>query len=202
MACTLRALFEPKSESLIIADCHLGKTSHFRKNNIPIPQKAALTDFQNLYFLLNHYHPRTCIFLGDLFHSTKNAEWQWLSLLLKDHKGVKFELILGNHDILPLLEYEKNGFAVLESKMLLKKVNLTHEPSLDTTIPNICGHIHPGFTIYGKARQAVTLPCFYIGNNQLILPSFGNLTGQVSQNGKVENAKALCFTKNEFFMVQ
>jgi metallophosphoesterase superfamily enzyme len=42
---------------------------------------------------------------------------------------------------------------------------------------NFAGHIHPGVSLRGKGRQALTLPCFYFGTNQAYLPAFGKFTG-------------------------
>ncbi|MFT6748906.1 MAG: metallophosphoesterase superfamily enzyme, partial [Flavobacterium sp.] len=40
-----------------------------------------------------------------------------------------------------------------------------------------CGHIHPGIKLKGKGKQFVKLSCFYVKENQIILPSFGTFTG-------------------------
>jgi metallophosphoesterase superfamily enzyme len=42
---------------------------------------------------------------------------------------------------------------------------------------NLSGHLHPGVNMRGKARQSVTLPCFYFGENMGLLPAFGTFTG-------------------------
>lgn len=42
---------------------------------------------------------------------------------------------------------------------------------------NLAGHIHPGVRLRGMGRQQVTLPCFYFGEGQGLLPAFGAFTG-------------------------
>jgi uncharacterized protein len=42
---------------------------------------------------------------------------------------------------------------------------------------NLAGHIHPGVSLRGKGRQSLTLPCFYFGRHQALLPAFGVFTG-------------------------
>ena len=49
---------------------------------------------------------------------------------------------------------------------------------------NLAGHIHPAIKLKGKARQSLRVPCFYFGNENGILPAFGNFTGTASINIK------------------
>ena len=42
---------------------------------------------------------------------------------------------------------------------------------------NLAGHIHPGVRMIGGGRQIITLPCFYFGEKQGLLPAFGIFTG-------------------------
>ncbi|HMU04607.1 MAG TPA: hypothetical protein PJ990_13330, partial [Saprospiraceae bacterium] len=57
---------------------------------------------------------------------------------------------------------------------------LTHEPQdeIKNGYYNLAGHIHPGISLKGKGRQKVTLPCFYFGINNGLLPAFGYFTGK------------------------
>jgi metallophosphoesterase superfamily enzyme len=41
----------------------------------------------------------------------------------------------------------------------------------------VSGHIHPGVSLTGAARQHLRLPCFVIGTTRAILPAFGQFTG-------------------------
>lgn len=41
----------------------------------------------------------------------------------------------------------------------------------------ISGHIHPGVTIVGKAKQRLKFPCFYFGTDYAVLPAFSLFTG-------------------------
>jgi metallophosphoesterase superfamily enzyme len=55
---------------------------------------------------------------------------------------------------------------------------LSHEPTLPPSgFLNVCGHIHPGILLKGKAKQRISIPCFHYSENVLVLPSFGNFTG-------------------------
>ena len=66
---------------------------------------------------------------------------------------------------------------------------LTHEPMENPAgeYYNLAGHIHPGVHLSGKGRQSITLPCFYFGQHQGILPAFGSFTGLAMINPKVND---------------
>jgi uncharacterized protein len=62
--------------------------------------------------------------------------------------------------------------------IVLGPLLLAHEPTPPPEgMLTICGHIHPGILLKGKAKQRVRIPCFHYSENVLILPSFGNFTG-------------------------
>ena len=42
---------------------------------------------------------------------------------------------------------------------------------------NISGHIHPGVTVRGRARQGMTMPCFLFSEESAVMPAFGQFTG-------------------------
>lgn len=201
-ASTLRTLYLPAHHTLLISDCHFGKATHFRKNHIPIPQTAAMADYVNLQHVLNHYQPQVCIFLGDLFHSSANAEWKWLSSLRQAFGNCQFLLIQGNHDILMPADYEMAGFDVVPELLLNGAVTLLHNPPANPDKPVICGHLHPGFTLRGKARQYLSVPCYYIKQHLLIMPAFGSLTGHINMDRKMPGGKALCIAGNQLFWTE
>ena len=163
---------------LLLADIHLGKASHFRKSGIPIPEQVHDLDYQRLGKLIQDYSPKDVYFLGDLFHSSWNEQWEDLGAFLPQFPGSTFHLVLGNHDILPAEKYQDTSLQVYQNPVVLESFLLSHEP---TTPPpgllNICVHIHPGILLNGKAKQSVRIPCFHYSEDILVLPSFGNFTG-------------------------
>ena len=44
-----RVMYWEKQKTLIIADLHIGKTGHFRKSGIPVPQNVFKEDLQRLF---------------------------------------------------------------------------------------------------------------------------------------------------------
>lgn len=174
-----KALFRSSDATLIIADLHLGKAQHFRKNGIYLPQKSAEKDYERLKQLIASLQPRRVILLGDLFHSTYNHEWELFCEFVRHFNTIEFVLVLGNHDILEEKHYKGICSKIVQEVLEEGDILFSHHPlkKIDKDKLNIAGHVHPGVVLYGKGKQHVKLPCFYHSNNQLILPAFGSLTG-------------------------
>jgi len=174
-----KAVHLPSEKILLIADLHLGKVNHYRKAGYPVPTKANDENTSVLIDLLNHYKPERMLFLGDLFHSHYNEEWEVLGQVIRHFQSVSFELVMGNHDIMSTLQYERHSVTIHNEELRIGDLLLTHAP-LEKPQPdvyNIAGHIHPGARLYGKGRQALVLPCFHFGKDLGILPAFGSFTG-------------------------
>ena len=179
-----KAIYWSSKKILLIADVHLGKSSHFRKNGIAIPAASAKTDLDRLSILFQKVNPKKVIFLGDLFHSTHNQEWNSFENLLEQFLEIDFTLILGNHDILEERHYKESRLNV-SNKLNITPFSLTHEPSEKKEKQyNLAGHIHPGVKLKGKGKLGIQIPCFYFGKHGGILPAFGNLTGLYSLKPK------------------
>ena len=153
------------------------KSTHFRKAGISIPDGAAFHNLENFKNLLKRYSPREVYFLGDLFHSEMNSEWLAFKKLLEQNQDIRFHLVQGNHDIFHEDTYNNKLFQLHQQPLKLRPFILSHEPLEGHTLYNICGHIHPGVRMHGKARQSLRFPCFYFTKNQAILPAFGKFTG-------------------------
>lgn len=187
-----KAILLPEHNALLIADLHFGKTSHFRKNGLPIPAKAAEADFQALNQVVLRYNPEKVYFLGDLFHSEENQEWGFLIKMLASFANTQFYLIPGNHDLVTLPNGSSSNFSIADETVHLGKLSLSHDPSHCAKNQNsICGHIHPGHRLKGKGRQSVMLPSFYITPKLILMPAFGALTGLVTPDLPASAAVAL-----------
>lgn len=183
-----KALYLPQYRALLLADVHFGKINHFRKAGIAVPLKANEKNTEGMIELLQKTAPDRVIFLGDLFHSHYNEEWEVIGQLTRHFKSTVFELILGNHDILSEYQYQRQGFQ-LHRQLTLGSLLLTHQ-ELDT-VPqgfyNLSGHVHPGIRLRGKGRQSVVLPCFCFGKQKGLLPAFGAFTGLASLKPKKDD---------------
>lgn len=168
------AVFWESEKALLIADVHLGKIEHFRKNGSPLPAVLGTKNYVQLDRVIEKYAPTKVYFLGDLFHSELNSEWirfeNWVN-----RQTTELILIKGNHDIIHAHAFEKLGIQLF-NELKTPPFLLNHEPTASKLFV-ICGHIHPGFRLRGKGKQLLQLPCFYQQKNQLILPAFGAFTG-------------------------
>jgi DNA ligase-associated metallophosphoesterase len=174
-----RALFWKAKEILMIADLHFGKINHFRKAGIPVPTKANDKNLEVLLFLIQSVQPKRVIFLGDLFHSHYNEEWEMVREFIRSFPEISFELVIGNHDILSENQYKRSNLKLHFETLIDDPFILSHHPleNIPPDLYNLAGHIHPGVQLLGKGKQAVMLPCFYFTERQGILPAFGSFTG-------------------------
>jgi DNA ligase-associated metallophosphoesterase len=173
-----KAVFIEKSQILLLSDLHLGKASHFRKAGIPVPAAVNRTNLDNLAYLLIRHKPSRVFFIGDLFHSHFNQEWESFGQLMEGFPETSFELISGNHDILSTVQYERVRLKCYPNLELFPEFFLIHEPDPAQKGFQICGHLHPSVKLTGKGRQSVTLPCFWFSNQVGVLPAFGAFTGR------------------------
>ncbi len=186
-----KALWIEDLSVLLIADLHFGKAAHFRKSGIPIPEPIHDLDLDRIAKLHSSLRPAHLFFLGDLFHSEWNEQWSSLNNFLRQLEGTTFHLIRGNHDILASSSYDRSVLKIHDKPLALGKLILSHEPleEVPEGLLNLCGHLHPGIRLVGKARQSLRLPCFFLSRSRLILPAFGNFTGmalvQPGENDKI-----------------
>lgn len=174
-----RAAFWEERQTLLLADLHLGKARHFRRSGIPVPQGVADATWDRLLSLLFDFKPHRVLFLGDLFHSDYNREWEELGDLTRQFGDISFELVRGNHDILSSSAYARAQLTVHLEPLSEGPFLFSHHPIEE--VPegqyNLAGHVHPAVSLQGGARQRLKLPCFYFGTRQGILPAFGQFTG-------------------------
>ncbi|TRZ46310.1 ligase-associated DNA damage response endonuclease PdeM [Robertkochia solimangrovi] len=195
---TSGGVFWEEENMLLIADVHLGKAAHFRKNGMAVPDKINQTSLNRLEGLCQTFKAATICFLGDLFHSEFNHEWEAFKKWAETCNR-KLILIKGNHDILPAEHFELMKMKVLES-LSIRNFYLTHHPEEHKEKFNICGHIHPGIRLKGPARQTLKLACFFQETRRLILPSFGEFTGNFTiKPGK--NDQVFAITPDEVILV-
>ncbi len=175
----LKAIFWQEQKTLLLADFHLGKASHFRKHGIAVPQQVMFSNYAKFTSILKSFPLKKVMFLGDLFHSDHNEEWEKFGSLLKGFSKYQFSLISGNHDIMAEKEYRKFNIEVLQEPYEIDNFLLSHHPmeQVPKSFYNLAGHVHPGIKLRGKAHQSLRLPCFYFSEDRGLLPAFGKFTG-------------------------
>ena len=183
-----RALLLPESQSLIIADLHLGKSATFRRQGLPVPEGSTKADLARLSTLIETQHPTQLIIAGDLVHSSLGLSpditqtfLSWLSRL-----SIPLSITEGNHDSHAALSKRQLPLKILPH-LHLDGLLITHDPAdLPAGQSGIAGHLHPAAKI-GPTRRGkhphpssphLRLPGFYLKNNEhLILPAFSEFTG-------------------------
>ncbi len=176
-----RCIFWEEERALILSDLHFGKSGHFRKSGIGIPQNIFKEDLQRLFAQIQFFTPKKLLIAGDMFHSTENKEADFFIKWRHDLPETEFYLIRGNHDILPVSFYQKAGIDVFEKKLELKNFCFTHDANAcdndGKQMFTFSGHIHPGIKMNGAGNQSIMLPCFYFGKSHAVLPAFSAFTG-------------------------
>jgi DNA ligase-associated metallophosphoesterase len=183
-----RSLFWEEEKALIVSDLHFGKTGHFRKAGIAVPQHVYKEDLQRLVNLLHHFRPSQLVVVGDFFHSSANTELNWFKRWREDFASLKIVLVRGNHDILNDAWYREAAIEVvhpcLQQEPFLFSHDKCHAPS---AVYPFFGHIHPGVLIHGLGKQSLRFPCFYFTNDYCVLPAFSKFTGAVAMNQQIAN---------------
>jgi len=178
-----RSAYWEAQETLIVSDLHFGKTGHFRKSGIGVPQAVFKEDLQRLLSLLQHFQPKQLVIVGDLFHSHENKEMALFQKWRENFPGIAFHLVKGNHDILPNEWYDQSGIELHEETMQVDRFCFIHDitTASGNSLPKagyfFSGHIHPGVRVNGLAKQSLRFPCFYFGEKYAVLPAFSRFTG-------------------------
>ncbi|MGE5107264.1 MAG: ligase-associated DNA damage response endonuclease PdeM [Sphingobacteriales bacterium] len=177
-----RAIYWEDRQSLIISDLHFGKTGHFRKSGIAIPQAIFKKDLHRLLHLVQFFKPSQLLIVGDMFHSEENKELELFRRWRNDIAYTSVKLIKGNHDILHKNCYEEMQIEVYDDVFQIDDFIFTHHPieNENEGAYVFSGHLHPGVTISGSGKQSLRFPCFYFTPKLAILPAFGEFTGFVS----------------------
>ena len=175
-----RSVFWEEEKALIVSDLHFGKTGHFRKSGIAVPQAVYKEDLQRLVHLIQYFQPRQIIAVGDLFHSHQNKELELFQRWRHDFPDLPVHLVKGNHDILHESWYKQCKIDVIDEELQLGSFRFRHD--LDNVAPSdrdyfFSGHIHPGIRLRGAAKQSLSFPCFYFAKAFCVLPAFSRFTG-------------------------
>lgn len=199
-----RSIFWEDEKALIISDLHLGKSGHFRKSGIGIPQSVLMEDMQRLIAQIQFFKPVQLIIVGDLFHSDANKEHDLFLKWRNDLGYLEVHLIKGNHDILHKNWYKEANIIIHDHILTIGNFSFIHDINdCPEAEKNYCfsGHIHPAVRLTGAGRQALRLACFYFGEKYAVLPAFGKFTGTfIVEPGKRDTVFGL--VDNEVMRIQ
>ncbi|WP_129713872.1 ligase-associated DNA damage response endonuclease PdeM [Pedobacter sp. SYP-B3415] len=174
-----RAIFLPEHDLLVLSDLHLGKSAHFRRAGVPVPATVGLNDLARLSGLLARHKPEALLITGDMFHHSLNSDIDHFSSWRRTYNELRLILVKGNHDLLTEADYEAMNIEVHSPSFCLGPFCFIHDAPKCTEeeLYPISGHIHPGITLQGRAKQKLRFPCYYFGTDFAVLPAFSLFTG-------------------------
>ncbi len=173
-----KAIYWAAKRMLIISDLHIGKSAHFRKHGLQVPDAVGHTDLQRLSRLMAEFDAETLLVTGDMFHNKINSDANAFLDWRKSYPELRVVLIKGNHDALKNEDYEALDIEVYQKELLCGPFRFIHDkPKEFDEYYNISGHIHPGVVLHGRARQQLKFPCFYFNDTCAVLPAFSVFTG-------------------------
>ena len=183
-----RAAWCPQTDTLYVADLHIGKAATFRARGLPVPQGTTTETLARLSLALRRSGARQLVVLGDLLHARQSHAPATLSALARwreAHPALRCQVVMGNHDRHAGALDASLGFEVVADRHLGTHWIGVHEAQdaqcdTDPATPDprlvLAGHVHPVSWLSGRADR-LRLPCFWLSGRVLTLPAFGAFTG-------------------------
>jgi DNA ligase-associated metallophosphoesterase len=175
-----RALFVPRTGTLLVADAHWGKAAAFRASAVPVPGEMTAADLSRLAGALARTGARRLVVLGDLLHAREGRDPDTFAAVAgwrAAHRGLEVVLVRGNHDRRAGDPPADWGFACSAEPLPEPPFVLRHHPEESPDGYVLAGHVHPGVKLLGRGRQRVRAACFHFGPRVGLLPAFGSFTG-------------------------
>lgn len=179
------------TQSLLVADLHLGKAHSFRQQGVPVPKGTTAQSLVQLSADVRATHAATVVFLGDFLHARQAqavvpavAAWRQL------HPHLALWLVRGNHDRhagdpqlkpTPASHGDALDLQCFDEPLRHGPWALCHHPQQVPGAYALAGHWHPCIALRGKGRDRLRLPCFWLGDPESrplgVLPAYGAFTG-------------------------
>lgn len=169
------ALYLEDSAALLVADAHLGYSWAQRRRG----ELGPLTDGgigERLRRVLDRWHPRDLVFLGDVVHLGRPTEAERQAIegvLLEMADRVRLTLVLGNHDRHFQRDFGHLGLATAErweDRSVLAVHGDRDWPETGKWLA--MGHLHPAIGLEDAVGVTRRLPVFVAGERALLLPAF------------------------------
>ena len=174
-----KAVYWPAERMLIVADIHFGKAASFRALGVPVPRGTTSENLAGLDALVAAHGARQVAFLGDFLHArAAHASSTQLAMLAWRQRNPELKLMLvrGNHDLHAGDPAAALGIELVDEPHGIGPFAFCHHPDIDTPGYALAGHVHPVYLLATRF-DALRLPCFVVGEQGMILPSFGAFTG-------------------------
>lgn len=190
------AVWRPSSSTLYIADLHIGKASAFARGGIPLSpevlERTTAADLARLSTLIATHAAHRVVILGDLLHAPAGRDPRTLEQLTNwrhAHAGVEVTLVRGNHDHGAGDPPPESGIRCIDGPSDDDALRLAHFPDpLPSGFPTLAGHLHPSIRVWAAGGgDAARRPCYWLSNNQLVIPAFGGFTGTAGINPRPDD---------------
>src|SRR4051812_132134 len=96
-----RAVYEPASGTLFVADLHLGKSAVFRARGLPVPHGTSQATLDRLAAAVARSGAVRLVVLGDFLHARESQAATTLAALAAwraAHPALEALVVEGNHD--------------------------------------------------------------------------------------------------------
>lgn len=193
------------SQSLFVADLHLGKETSFQRASLPIPLGSTQQALDRLSRLVAHYQPRQVVVLGDMVHASSSFAQSFRERMSEFWKQQQLSypkcqwiLVEGNHDLRAKRELAHWPITIVQPPWYIGDLVCIHDPEsviadsrtnsssndatphiiVPSSIPKqlvLAGHIHPNYRMPDNGEK---LSCFAFRHNFLIFPAFNEFTGR------------------------
>jgi DNA ligase-associated metallophosphoesterase len=175
-----KVVFLPESDTLLVADLHIGKATTFRQLGVPVPAGTTDESLSTLTRLVRRLDVKRIVFLGDFLHSGRSmSETTFASVLRwrELHSALELTLVRGNHD-----DHAGDPPAILDIQAFDEPLRhgalaFCHHPQPVAGAYVLAGHLHPCVSVGGRAHDWHRLPCFWFSQQVGVLPAFGSFTG-------------------------
>lgn len=191
-----RAVWREATRTLFVADVHIGKAATFRAAGLPAPAGTTRENLARLDALIEAFHPRALVVLGDLFHAREAYREATLGECVAwraRRAALSITLVVGNHDARAGAPPAALGLELAAEPFGLDGLECRHQPRDESPSEGplaLAGHIHPAARLYGPGHDRLRAPCFVMRGRQLVLPAFGEFTG--GARAETDGDTALC----------
>ena len=176
-----KAVYWPRERMLVVADIHFGKAAAFRSFGIPVPHGTTTENLDALDALVVATGAAHVLFLGDFLHAraAHASATQAAMLAWRERRAdLALTLVRGNHDKHAGDPAGALRIDLVDEPHAVGSFAFCHHPELDQPVSGfvLAGHVHPAYVLATRF-DTLRLPCFVVGPERMILPSFGAFTG-------------------------
>jgi DNA ligase-associated metallophosphoesterase len=169
------ALWWPEAATLIVADLHLEKGSHYAQRSAQfLPPYDTAATLDALERVVKQLQPDRIIALGDSVHDTRAVERidaGQAARVAKITETVEWIWVAGNHDPTPPVAWGGR----VEQEIVIGPLTFRHEAQ-PGALREISGHYHPKARVPARG-SIVSGRCFAHDSKRAVLPAFGAYAG-------------------------